>query len=514
MTDITANNKRIAKNTLLLYFRTFITLLVTLYTSRVILQILGETDFGIYNIIGGVILIFSFLSNALAVSTQRFMSFEMGKNNENAVRKVFSMSLTVHIFIVLIIITLAETIGLWFLETKMNIPNSRMYAAHWVYQLSILSCCVNILRVPYNACIISYEKMSFYAYISIIEAVLKLLGVYFLLVFIYDKLIVYSFLMFLVMVLVSLSYKIYCNKKFNISRYKFFWDKQLFYEMTSFSVWSLFGSAANMAASHGVAIVVNIFCGVVANAALGIANQVSHAVSVFITNFQTAFSPQLMKSYAASNQDYFMSLIYKTSRYSYYLMLLLGFPLILCCEPILNLWLGNVPVFTVQFTQLMIVFCMIDAMSGPLWISVQATGKIKNYQILMCCLISINLPIAYIILKLGYSPVWVLVAKVVINMIVHFIRIIYLKKVIKLQALDYIKKVMIRVVSVTIISVPLPYIFYYYNHDKADIFIAIILSVLMILLSVLVIGISNEERNLLLSKFSSRIINNDQYSKK
>lgn len=508
MTDTATNNKRIAKNTILLYFRTFITLLVTLYTSRVVLQVLGETDFGIYNIIGGVILIFSFLSNALAISTQRFMNFEMGKNDENAVRKVFSMSLTVHIFIVFIIIALAETIGLWFLETKMNIPENRMPAAHWVYQLSILSCCVNILRVPYNACIISYEKMSFYAYVSIVEAVLKLVVVYFLLIFIYDKLIVYSFLMFLVIAIISLSYKVYCNKKFNISHYKFFWDKQLFYRITGFSVWSLFGSAANMAASHGVAIVVNIFCGVVANAAMGIANQVSHAVSVFITNFQTAFSPQLMKSYAANNQDYFMSLIYKTSRYSYYLMLLLGYPLILCCEPILNLWLGNgnVPVFTVQFTQLMIIFCMIDAMSGPLWISVQATGKIKNYQILMCCLISMNMPVAYMILKLGYSPVWVLVAKVVINLIVHFMRIIYLKRAIKLLALDYIKKVMIRVVAVTIISVPLPYMFYYYNHDMADIFISIILSVFMVLISIFAIGITKDERNLLFSKFNSSII--------
>ena len=215
-----------------------------------------------------------------------------------------------------------------------------------------------------------------------------------------------------------------------------------------------------------------------------------------------------MKSYAANNQDYFMSLIYKTSRYSYYLMLLLGYPLILCCEQILSLWLGNgnVPVFTVQFTQLMIIFCMIDAMSGPLWISVQATGKIKNYQLLMCCLISINLPVAYIILKLGYSPVWVLVAKVVINMIVHFVRIIYLKKTIKLHALDYIKKVMTRVVSVTILSVPLPYFFYYNNHGMVDVFIVIILSILMILLSVFAIGITRDERNLLISKFCSIIV--------
>ena len=481
-------------------------MLVTLYTSRVVLQVLGETDFGIYNIVGGVILIFSFVSNALAISTQRFMNFEMGKNDEDAVKRVFSMSLTVHLFIALLIISLAETIGLWFLESKMNIPENRMIAAHWVYQLSILSCCVNILRVPYNACIISYEKMSFYAYISIAEAVLKLLVVYLLLVVLYDKLIIYAVLMFLVIAFISLSYKIYCNRKFKVSHYKFFWDKLLFKRISGFSIWNMFGSAANMSASHGVAIVLNLFCGVIVNAAMGIANQVVSAISVFVSNFQTAFSPQLVKSYAANNHDYFMSLIYRTSRFSYYLIFLLGYPLILCCEPILKLWLGEVPIYTVRFSQLMIVFCMIDAISGPLWIAVQATGKIRTYQILMCCLISLNLPAAYILLTLGYSPVMVLVAKVIINVIVHITRMIYLKRLIHLVIWDYVKNVMWKIIVVTIISIPLPYyVLFIVNKSIPSMFFGIILTVVIILCVVFVFGITSDERHFMLKKIQLTI---------
>ena len=292
-----SSNQRIAKNTLLLYLRMFVTMIISLYTSRIVLQVLGVDDFGIYNVVGGLIVLFSFLNGAMASATQRFLNVELGKGDITCVKRVFSMSMTCYIIIILIIIFLAETVGLWFLEKQMNIPADRIHAAFWVYQLSLMTFCVNILKVPYNASIIAFEKMSFYAYISIIEVGLKLVIVWLLLISSFDKLISYAFLILLISIIVFIVYKFYCNRKFEVCSYYFFWDVNLCKSLLGFSAWSLFGSLSNLLSSQGINLLLNIFCGVAMNAAMGIANQVNAVVFNFFFNFKKSFIPQKINLY-------------------------------------------------------------------------------------------------------------------------------------------------------------------------------------------------------------------------
>lgn len=494
MTNTAENNKRIAKNTLLLYFRMFLIMGVTLYTSRVILEALGVEDFGIYNVVAGVVVLFTFLNNAMASATQRYLTFALGKNDETEVHRIFSMSLTSHLIIAFIVIIAAETIGLWFVITQLNIPSSRMSAAIWAYQLAIITCCLQIIRVPYNASIIAYEKMSFYAWISIIETILKLLIVYVLLIYTGDNLIMYSLLLCLVVGIINLLYKFYCNKKYPITRYSFFWDYKLFKEFIGFSGWSLIGGLANVSAQQGLNLIINIFCGVTVNAAVGICNQVNTAICSFLTNFQTAFNPQLIKSYANNDRKYFMDLIFSTSKFSYFLMLFISAPILINCEFILKIWLDTVPIYTVEFTQLMIIFILFDAISGPLWISVQATGKIKNYQILMGGLILLNIPISFILLKLGLSPIYVFITRVILNAITLIARIVYLRPIIKLPVYHFMQQVIIRIVLVTIVSLPLPIWLSTIYKSWSGLFITTFTSITLTTIFIYVWGLSQNEK--------------------
>lgn len=502
---MSSNNSRIAKNTIALYARTILTMLVSLYTSRVVLQELGESDFGIYNVVGGLVVLFSFLQGAMATATQRFLNIELGKNDIEAFNKIFSLSIITHVIIALVVFFLAETIGLWFFETQMNIPEARRHAAQWVYQLSILTCIINILRIPHNASIIANEKMGFYAYVGIFEAVLKLTIVYLLVLSPSDKLISYSILITIVAIIINIIYWIFCRKKLEGCRFIPVWDKNTFKELIGFSGWSLFGSIANVSASQGVNILLNIFCGVIVNASMGIANQVMHAVNTFVTNFQTAFVPQIMKSYAANDTSYFLSLINKTSRYSYLLLFLIGLPIIICCEPILNIWLVEIPDFSVQFTQLMICFCLIDALSGPLWYSVQATGKIRNYQICVSSIIFINLPLSYILLKFGLSPIYTLVCRVGINLITHIYRIFYLHHKINLNIKKYCIEVMLRISLTTVIALPIPlFLFKFINPTSfIHILIYVILVVMQTICIIYFVGIDKQEKMFVFDKIKS-----------
>lgn len=500
-----SNNKRIAKNTIMLYIRMLLIMAVTLYTSRVVLEVLGVEDFGIYNIVGGIVILFSFVNNAMATATQRFLSFELGCNNIKEAERVFSMSLTAHISIALFVLFLAETIGLWFLLTQMNIPNGRMTATIWCYQFSILTTCIQIVRVPYNACIIAYEKMSFYAYISILEVILRLLIVFLLCIGGFDRLIFYSILMCLVGLVICYVYKITCNRNFLISKYHFFWDKMLYRKLMSFSGWSLFGSAANAGAQQGLNILLNIFCGVTVNAAMGITNQVTTAVYSFVSSFQTAFNPQLVKSYASGDKEYFTNLIFQTSKFSFFLLLLISLPFLLECEFVLSIWLKEVPQHAVQFTQLMLIFLVIDAISAPLWISVQAIGNIRNYQLLMSFLILLNLPFSYLVLHQGYEPEKVLFIRVIINLITFLVRIVYLKRRISFPANKYIKEVLGVIVLVLILSIPIPmWVNQLYPSWKGFI-LTTITSILCVSVITFLIGLTYVEkvyvRNIIRNKF-------------
>ena len=454
MTDTIGNNKRIAKNTLLLYVRMFVMMFTALFTSRIVLQVLGETDYGIYNIIGGVVVLFSFLNSALLSATQRFLNFYLGKKDEETTHKVFCMSMNSYIILSLIFIVLGETIGLWFVNTQLNIPAERMYAAHWVYQFSLMTFIVNLIRVPYNATIIAYERMDFYAYLSLGEVILKLLVVYLLYITIYDKLILYALLYLLVPVIITWIYKVYCNRSFKISHYKRFWNKDMFRQLFSFSGWSLFGSLANLAASQGLNIFVNIFYGVTVNTALGIANQVSNNVYNFISNFQMAFNPQIVKSYAAGETGHLYNLMFSASKISYFLLLVIALPVVLNIDLILDLWLVNVPLYTNIFTQLILGFFLIEALSSPLWMFVQATGKIKHYQIIMGTLIFLNFPLIYLALKLNFPVYYVWVIRIIVNILVFLVRCIYMQTKYHFPIKQYFLKVIVPVITVTIVTIP------------------------------------------------------------
>ena len=503
--NLIGSNRRIAKNTIMLYARTFITLAISLYTTRVVLQTLGETDYGIYNVVGGVVALFTFVSNSISSAIQRFLNYELGKSENADIRKVFSVSVNAIVVITIAILILAETIGFWFLNTQLNIPEERMNTALWAYQFSVITCCITILRVPHNAAIIAYEEMSFYAYLSIIEAVLKLLLIYFLVILSWDKLLLYSFLMLLVAVIINVCYHIYCRKRLLDIRYKFFWEKKLFKRLISFSGWSLFGSGAEVCNTQGINMIINIFLGVTVNAATGIATQVSNAIYSFVVNFQTAFKPQIVKLYASGETEAFHKLIFRSSKISYILLSLIILPIIINCSFILDIWLDEVPMYSSSFVIWTLLFYLIDSMSAPLWMAAQATGDIKKYQIWVSFSILLNLPLAYFVLALGISPVWVFIVKFLVNNVTHLVRLTYLDKVHCVPFKTFLKAVMLPLLKMTLVSCPIPILIGTILIDGwGKLFATLLLSSILIGISSYYITLDNEERTALISVLRSK----------
>lgn len=499
------NTKRIARNTAMLYIRMLFSMAVGLYTSRIVLNALGVSDFGTYNIIGGVVVLFAFLKNALSTATQRFLNIEMGKGDSLALKKVFNTSMTVHISIAAIILVLSETIGLWFVNTQLNLPAGRMDAVNWVYQLTLIAFIVDILIVPYNASIVANEKMTFYAYISIVEVTIKL-AIAFLFVYIgSDRLISFTALNTVSAILFLFLYKIYCTKKFAFCYYERIWDKELYRKLVSFSGWSLLGGMANVGKSQGVNIILNIFCGVAINAAAGIANQLSVALNNFVFNFQQAFSPQIMKSYAANDHVYFSKLIFQTARFSYYMLLILSLPVLMNTEIILKLWLKNVPEYTLAFSRLTIIYILIDAISGPLWVSIQAIGKIRNYQIVVSIVLLLNLPVSYVFLKFGLPPYSVLWAGIVLCVAALIVRLVFLKKLISFPSGQFSKEVLLKISIVTLVSLPVPILIRLYTTGYWGMALSVALSLLSVGISIYTLGLNNNERTLIKNKISGFI---------
>ena len=499
------NNKRIAKNTLFLYLRMFVIMLTALFTSRIVLDVLGAADYGLNNVIGGVVVLFSFLNAALLSATQRYINFYLGKQDYKQTNIVFCMSMNTYLLLSILVVILGETIGMWFVNTQLNIPQDRVYAAQWVYQFTLLQFVINLLRVPYNASIIAYERMNFYAYISLIEVIIKLLVVYLLYITSYDKLIFYSFLYTIIPLSITVIYKWYCNRNFETTKYRVIWDKVAFKEMFCFSGWSLFGSLANLAAHQGLNILINIFYGVTVNAAAGIANQISTNVYQFISNFQTAFQPQIIKTYAAKELEHFNKLIFQTSKFSYFMVLVLVLPIFFTIDGILDIWLKAVPEYTAIFCRLILVYFSIEAITAPLWMSVQATGKIRNYQILMASLIFLNFPIAYIVLKLGLPVYSIWIVRILVNLVVMIARCIYMKKKLNFPLLPYIKAVIMPIVSVTLVALPIPILLYYTIHGFwQNMIIVGIITFTLTVVDVYFVGMNTHEkliaRNMILKK--------------
>lgn len=458
MTDTSANNKRIAKNTLLLYIRMLFLMAVSLYTSRVVLQALGVEDFGIYNVVGGVVAMFGFLNAAMSSSTQRYLTFELGRGDMSRLRTVFCTSVNIHALISLVIVLLAETIGLWFFYQKMIIPEERLNAAMWVYQYSVLSSVVMVMSVPYNASIIAHERMSAFAYISILEVLLKLLIVFLLQVVSWDRLAFYAFLVFLVQLGIRFIYGIYCRKHFKETAFRWLWDKVMFREMLSFAGWNLWGNCAGVAFTQGINLLLNMFFGPVVNAARGIAVQVQSAVQQFSLNFQTAVNPQITKSYAVQDYGYMHSLIFRSSKFTFFLLLFLSLPVMLETETILRLWLKTVPEHTVVFLRLMLCVAIIDGVANPLMVSAAATGRVRLYQGVVGGILLCILPLSYLVLKMGGSPSSVFVVHLCVCVVAFMVRLYIIRPMIRLSLTAYFRQIVIPCLSVASVSFLLPFL--------------------------------------------------------
>lgn len=487
----------------------FFILILNLYISRLVLNYLGVIDYGVYNIVGGVIVLFSFLNGAMTSATQRFLSYEIGSGTPKKVNEVFSICITSHLLIAFGVVILGETLGLWFLHNYINIPAERMSAAIFTYHFSIFSFCFGIIQIPYSSIIIAYEKMNTYAIVTIIDAVLKLSVAMLLSFSVFDRLKQYSFSMFMVHFIVLLLYFIIIKINYKETKYCLFWDKKRYFEIFSFSGWSVLGGAANISVNQGISIVLNLFYGVIANTAVGIANQVTTAVYSFVTNFQTAFKPQIIKYYASKNYTHFYSLLFRASKFSYYLIFIIALPVLLCTEGIFKLWLGQVPEYAVVFCKLIIVNRIIDSISGPLWMAVQATGNIKKYQIIVSSIILMNLVFSYLFLKMGFAPHVVYIVSIFINIILLIYRIIFLHYLVQLPIKNFCTEVLFKLVIVTILSIPIPLLIRL-NLDVnsiLNVFIISFVSLLMTLIFIYVLGLEKTERVWLhsINPFKNRI---------
>ena len=456
MSDTSSANKRIAKNTLVLYVRMLFTMGISLFTSRVILQTLGVEDYGISSVVGGVISMFTFINAAMVSSTQRYLNFELVRGDANQLRSVFSTSLQIHALIALAIIVLSETVGLWFLNEKLVIPEARMTAAMWVYQCSILSCAVSIMSTPYNAVIVAHEKMSAFAYISILDVSLKLLVVYLLVVLPFDKLIILAILNLLVQLFIRYIYTLYCHRHFPESYFQFRFNKTLFKEMFGFAGWSFWGNLAAILYTQGLNMMLNIFFGPIVNAARGIAVQVQSAVQQFVGGFQTALNPQITKNYASNNLPQMHSLMFRSARFSFLLLFFLSLPVLMETNFILTLWLKTVPDDAVIFTQIMICISLIYTTANPCIIANQATGKVKIYQMVVGGILLLILPISYVVLKLGAPAYSVFIVHFCIESVAQFSRMYMLRKLIHLPLWQYMKNIYIPIVSTVAIAIILP----------------------------------------------------------
>lgn len=507
MSEVISNNKRIAKNTLLLYCRMLFSMGISLYTSRVVLNELGIDDYGIYNVVGGIVAMFHVISGALSSAISRFITFELGRDNTDKLKKVFSSAITIQIFIAIIIIILAESIGLWFLNNKMVIPIDRLNAAHWVYQFSIVTFAINLISVPYNAAIIAHEKMSAFAYIGIIEVISKLVISLAIAISPIDKLIFYGQMLMIIAVFIRVIYTYYCKKHFEeCSEYKFIFDKVLFKEMFGFAGWNFIGSSSAVLRDQGGNILINMFNGPEVNAARGLAMQVSAAIQGFVTNFMTALNPQITKSYASGQYDYMMTLIFQGARLSYYILLLLSLPVIFNAQYLLSLWLETVPDHTVAFVQLILIFAMSESLAAPLVTAMLATGDIRNYQLVVGGLQLLNMPISYVLLRFGYAPEVIFIVAIFISVCCEMARLYMLRKMIKLPVRFFISKVYFNVIGVTLVASIIPFLFVVNSEVSfMNFLVCCLICVTSTMISIYFIGCDRNDRELVM-KFLNNII--------
>lgn len=456
--DNALRGRRIARNTLMLYVRMLFLMLIGFYTSRVVLEALGENDYGVYSVIGGVVAMFSVISGALNSAVSRFITFELGKNEAAQSNKVYSTAVTIQLALALIVIVLAEPAGLWFIDNRMTIDPVRIPAAKWVLQFSLLSFAVNLMSVPQMASITAHEKMSAYAYIGIFDGLLRLGVALLILHSSADRLVCYSALMACAVVIVRIAYGIYCRRNFPECRYRPVLDMPLMKEMFSFAGWNFIGVTSGVLRDHGGNILVNIFFSTAVNAARGVAVQLNGAVQGFVTNFMTAVNPQITKSYASGDRDYMLSLVRKSSRMSFYLLLVIALPILFNTEYLLGIWLKDVPAHTSLFVQLFLIFALSESISTPLVTAQLATGNIRKYQIIVGGLQLLNLPVSYVLLKSGAPAESTVAVSIVISQICLFARLILLKSMIGLSPGEFLRRVYMNVLAVAAVAAAVPFV--------------------------------------------------------
>lgn len=492
-----SNAKVLAMNTVYLYLRMILVLLVTLYTSRVVLNVLGVDDFGIYNLVGGVVIFFGFLKTALTNASNRYLSFALGEGDKNKISNTYSMTINCHIVLAVALWFVMEVVGVWFLNTNLNIPEERMKAANWVFQFSLLTFCISIIQTPYHSNIIAHEKMSFYALISIVEVIIKLAIVYVLYLSPIDKLISYGILLFVASIIVFCAYAYYCRITFGDTIYKKHWDSKVAFQLMSYSGWSMLVNGADVSANQCISIFFNWFIGVVGNAALGISNQVNGGINMFVVNFSQAFYPQIIKSYASKQLDRFYTLIYSTTKIAFILYLVIAIPIAFNIEYILHIWLGEYPDITPNLIRATMLFYLFDCYQAPLWQAVHATGNLRTHQIMIGCIKIMAIPSAYITFKLGGSGALVLTVWAGLNCCCAMVRTIYMKRLINLNLRQYFAS-LIRLLVMAFISMSVAYVIVEtIENSVLALLISSIVTFISITMSSMLIVLNKEERKLL-----------------
>ena len=506
MLQTSDNNKRIAKNAIFLYFRMLFLLGVGLFTSRVVLSSLGAQDYGIYNVVGGFISMFTIFNAGLTSATQRFITFDLGKGNLKELRDTFSTCVIIYMMIALVILVFAEVGGVWFLENKLTIPTDRLYAARWVFQLSLITLIIGLVSTPYNALIVSHERMGAFAWISIYEALAKLAVAYQIYVTSYDKLIVYAVMLCIVQLSVRIIYNVYCNRNFKESKVIFNFNWAKIKKIYGFTGWAMFGGLANIGFTQGLNVLLNMFFNPVVNAARGVAVQVQNIINGFVLNFQTALNPQIIKSYAKGDTSYMFKLIFASSKFSFLLLFVMSLPVMLEAETLLGLWLKEVPKYTPLFFRLIIITTMIDGISNPFMRAVDATGNIKKYQIIVGGILLMIVPVSYVVLKLGGAPYSVFIVHICMSFLAFLMRLYLVRKLINYSIMMYWKNVLSRLIVVVIISV----VFSLFVRAKMEpslirLIVVSLFSASAVLLLSYNIALLPNERALLKNKFQSII---------
>ncbi len=507
---VNKNTERIAKNTLVLYVRMLFLMLIGLFTSREILAALGVEDYGIYNVVGGFVSMFSLVSSALTSSCTRFINYEMGAGNPQRLRTVFSTTVTIQYCLTIIIAILCETIGLWYVNNKMVLPPERLYAANWCFQLSVLSFCLNLIQVPYNAAIVAHEDMKTFAYVSILEGVAKLAICFLIMCSPFDRLIFYAILLFIVSLIIRIIYQVYCRRHYAECKYYFVLNRSFLKQIFNYTGWHLIGNGSAILRYQGVNVVLNLFFGPVLNAAKGVGSQVQSLVTRFAGNFMIALNPQITQSYAKKDYQYMFNLVYRGSRFSFYILFLLGLPVVVNADYLVHLWLKEVPDYAVAFAQLGLINAMLQSMSNTLITAQNATGQVRNYQLIVGGLQLLILPLSYLVLYLGFSPLSVLWVSIIMDVVLLLARLYMLPFTLKdFKPTDYFKKVVFKCLVITFLSAIIPFLLKEMMPDNlCTTIMNVLVCILISSLCVYYIGCSCQERmqvNGYINKFKNKV---------